>query len=529
MTKITIYPPHSQTPPSDQKNRFVSFDEFKSWVRDGSIFSHFFRYKESVLLAHDLRSVPKPFALALLTWLLARGRAERQDKKSSQKITIPLLLLLLVQLVRSYLAKPILLREIQKKISSTSSELKELKLSSPPIYLRTDFCFGLQSGGSVGHIAGVLNHLSQFTGNPIFLTTDAIPTIRPDWESHIIAPGNLFLDFSELSSLHFNQIFFNQAVQRIGKRRPSFIYQRYSLNNFSGIELARHYKVPFVLEFNGSEIWVNRNWGGHILKYEALSERIELLNLQLSDLVVVVSRPLKEELIAKGIDPNKILVNPNGVNPTIYSPEVDGTQIRQKYGLENQTVIGFIGTFGKWHGAEVLAEAYVQLAPALKDRVRLMMIGDGMTMPLVKQILGSTNTIFTGTVPQEAGPMHLAACDILVAPHIPNSDGSPFFGSPTKLFEYMAMGKGIVASNLDQIGEILEHNKSAWMVRPGDVLSLTEGLKTLILDKDLRVKLGVEARKKALSDHTWHEHTRKIVDRLKERFDAHLEMYTQTT
>ena len=70
----------------------------------------------------------------------------------------------------------------------------------------------------------------------------------------------------------------------------------------------------------------------------------------------------------------------------------------------------------------------------------------------MRQILSawrrSRIAVLTGLVPQEDGPEHLAACDILASPHVPNADGTPFFGSPTKLFEYMAMGKGIVASNL---------------------------------------------------------------------------------
>ena len=74
----------------------------------------------------------------------------------------------------------------------------------------------------------------------------------------------------------------------------------------------------------------------------------------------------------------------------------------------------------------------------------------------------------------------MAACDLLASPHVPNSDGTPFFGSPTKLFEYMAMGKGIIASDLDQIGEVLEHDHTAWMVKPGDAESLMLGLKTMI-------------------------------------------------
>jgi glycosyltransferase involved in cell wall biosynthesis len=107
---------------------------------------------------------------------------------------------------------------------------------------------------------------------------------------------------------------------------------------------------------------------------------------------------------------------------------------------------------------------------------------------------------------------------MFVSPHIPNPDGTPFFGSPTKLFEYMAMGKGIVASDLEQIGEVLEHGATAWLVNPGDVESLTMGLKTLIDDEDLRYRLGLAARREAVAKYTWQEHTKKIIERLEEQY-----------
>jgi glycosyltransferase involved in cell wall biosynthesis len=148
------------------------------------------------------------------------------------------------------------------------------------------------------------------------------------------------------------------------------------------------------------------------------------------------------------------------------------------------------------------------------------MIGDGIMMPEVKARLkklevGESATL-TGLIPQEEGPSHLAACDILVASHVPNRDGTPFFGSPTKLFEYMAMGKGIVASDLNQIGEVLKHDYTAWLVKPGDIDSLMIGLKTLIDDEPRRVKLGKAAREEVIAKYTWREHTRKIIEKLKE-------------
>jgi glycosyltransferase involved in cell wall biosynthesis len=187
-------------------------------------------------------------------------------------------------------------------------------------------------------------------------------------------------------------------------------------------------------------------------------------------------------------------------------------------------VIGFIGTFGKWHGAEVLAKAFGLLLrdfPGYRQEVRLLMIGDGATLPSVKENLrdfGATEyAILTGLVPQEKGPEYLAACDILVASHKPNPDGTAFFGSPTKLFEYMAMGKGIVASDLDQIGEILKHGQTAWLVQSGNAESLMRGLKQLVDDPVLRERLGGAARQEVVSKYTWKEHTARIADKLRER------------
>jgi glycosyltransferase involved in cell wall biosynthesis len=82
----------------------------------------------------------------------------------------------------------------------------------------------------------------------------------------------------------------------------------------------------------------------------------------------------------------------------------------------------------------------------------------------------------------------------------------------------MAMGKGIVASNLDQIGEVLKHDHTAWLVKPGDVESLMEGIKALIDDRVRREKLGQAARNEAMAKYTWKEHTRKIIEKLKEQY-----------
>ncbi len=527
--KITIVEETLKKPDLTNNGALVDFRIIREWIRTGEILKHLFFYQEAEFIIYSMERISRPFLSILLLRLLSRGLCFLRDQQGRQEVvTFFLLSRLLWNLLKDYRCRCSLLQQLNHQIkgllmTTPDPKKRKLEMNGTPVYLRTDLSFGIRSGGSVAHIAGVINNLGCFLEKPIFLTTDKIPTVRKDLETHLILPGGRFWDFKELLSLHFNEDFLQNARILLNKKKISFIYQRYSLNNFSGVVLSKEYRVPFVLEYNGSEIWMSRNWTKP-LRYERLSERIELLDLNAADVIVVVSRSIGEELVAHGIDSEKVLVTPNGVDPDRYSPCVDGSGIRRQYSLQEKTVIGFIGTFGRWHGAEVLAEAFGRLlleCPVYRDRVSLLMIGDGIMMMEVrdrlKRLQVGKAAHLTGLVPQEEGPAYLAACDILVASHVPNSDGTPFFGSPTKLFEYMAMGKGIVASDLDQVGEILRHDVSAWLVNPGDAASLMQGLKVLIDDAQKREKLGRAARQEVIAKYTWKEHTRRIIEKLKER------------
>jgi glycosyltransferase involved in cell wall biosynthesis len=84
----------------------------------------------------------------------------------------------------------------------------------------------------------------------------------------------------------------------------------------------------------------------------------------------------------------------------------------------------------------------------------------------------------------------------------------------------MAMGKGIVASDLDQIGEVLRHGETAWLVPPGDATALSAGLDRLVRDAELRRTLGAAARLDVLAHHTWRAHVRRTLDALQARLRA---------
>jgi len=177
--------------------------------------------------------------------------------------------------------------------------------------------------------------------------------------------------------------------------------------------------------------------------------------------------------------------------------------------------VGFVGTFGPWHGVERLADA-IKTIPASVP-VRFLLVGSGSLHAEVEKQLETEGgrVIFTGSVGHDRVPALLDACDILVAPHVPLADGSEFFGSPTKVFEYMAMGKAIVASRLGQIGEVLVDRETALLVQSGNVEELAAAIVKLIESEELRKRLGARAREVAEKEHTWMHNAQRVLDAYK--------------
>ncbi len=287
--------------------------------------------------------------------------------------------------------------------------------------------------------------------------------------------------------------------------------------------------MPLVLEYNGSEVWVARNWS-RPLAYEQLAIDAEEASLRHAHLVVTVSQVLADELVGRGVEPGRVVWHPNGVDAERFDParfsDAERHALRARYGIPDDAVLAtFVGTFGQWHGVEVLARAIRLLARDHPDwveraRSRFLLVGDGLKMPDVEKELEGLGglAVLAGLVPQDETPLYLAASDILVSPHVQNADGTPFFGSPTKLFEYMAAGKPIVASDLDQIGEVLRDGLGV-LVRPGDAEDLVRGLRELTDDIELRERLGVRARRCALERYTWRHHAQAILDALERTLD----------
>jgi glycosyltransferase involved in cell wall biosynthesis len=426
-------------------------------------------------------------------------------------------------------------KEVEKRVCDS--------VENNVLYINANLWFGVKAGGSVGHIAGVINALDKLKHKVHYATVSGNDLIKDAVNVNLLSPPSMFGVPSELNLYRNSQLVTKQIVSIFSGQKFKFIYQRMSLANYVGVVVADYFKVPLILEYNGSEAWIAKNWGRQ-LKYHDMAIKAELLCLEKADIVVTISDVLKAELIQRGIPKEKIVMYPNCIDEEVFNPDrftkQDCLEVRKSHGLEEQDIVAtFLGTFGIWHGVEVLAETIVLILDNYMDwveekRLRFMLVGDGVKMQEVRNILGgwvdSKYVILTGLVPQHQGAIHLACSDILLSPHVPNGDGTPFFGSPTKLFEYMAMGKSIIASDLEQIGQVLKNSirvqqkgeyvdsreKLSVLVEPGSIEGLSEAIIFLVNNPQIRQELGVSARQEALTTYTWQTHVKKITTSLNE-------------
>ncbi len=447
-----------------------------------------------------------------------------------------------LRLIGAQISSRIALRRARSKLSRMEAAQRPMttvaEKSNVILYLDANLSSGIAAGGSVGHIKGVIEGFSEKGFNIDYAACKSSPSVLTGVHWLEVDPPEMYGFPLEINCYVFNEDYEKCVRAYVKDNVVSFIYQRMSTHNFTGAQLRDELGIPLVLEFNGSEVWVAENWGER-LRLHDLALRAESISLRNADIVVTVSKALGDQLAAAGVSPERIVVYPNCINPLIFDPSrfsrVETSALRQRLGVEpNATLATFIGTFGMWHGVDFLARAVRRLVVEDREwlerhKLHFLLVGDGLKMPEVRALLAvdpfSKFVTLTGLVTQVDAPLYLAASDIFLSPHMPNPDGTPFFGSPTKLFEYMAMAKPIVASDLDQIGEVLKgtylnetpssDKPFGQLFTPADETGFIDALKQVVADPESSTRMAECARAAALRSYTWERHVDAILQRMK--------------
>jgi glycogen(starch) synthase len=275
------------------------------------------------------------------------------------------------------------------------------------------------------------------------------------------------------------------------------------------VKIVREFSIDVVFERETSfgagaiaSIITNRP-----LVLEVIGNRVTGLQLKRATKIVAYTRGLFEGQV----EDSKVEIVTGAVDTDLFKPdEGAGLKVRKDYSLGHGPVIGYVGTFQEWHGISELIEAAKGVVAKSPD-ARFLMVG-----PYYKETqsrvafsgLGSS-FVFTGPVAYELVPNFINACDVLVAPYNPNKIRSSEqvrkhgLGSPLKVFEYMAVGKPAVTTDVRPISDPVEDRVTGFLVPPGDAEALELTIMRIINDKAEAKAVGQAARRSVLEHFSW--------------------------
>ncbi|HET6688738.1 MAG TPA: glycosyltransferase family 4 protein, partial [Rubrobacter sp.] len=253
----------------------------------------------------------------------------------------------------------------------------------------------------------------------------------------------------EIRRILYDQVLAAQLKRRFENHAPDFIYERASLYSTAGVLLARELERPLIVELN-SPLSVEQ------ATYRAtglgdLAARAERWALARADAILAVSTPLRDYAISLGAEPDRVHVVPNGVDAEQFKPGEPDLEVRKRWKLDDDPVLGFVGGLRPWHGVEVLPELLSRLVGRFPD-LRLVIVGDGQLRGELERDLEERGlahgAVFTGSLPHDEVAALIHRFDVALAPY--PRPAHAFYFSPLKLFEYMACGAPVVAASLGQ-------------------------------------------------------------------------------
>ena len=303
-----------------------------------------------------------------------------------------------------------------------------------------------------------------------------------------------------------NMNFYRTCRKQFKVQRPHFIYERYGLYGWAGVKLSKKFSIPLIVEINTLLTEEEKDR----LHFPGLARIFETTILKRADAVCCPSKIMRTLLTERGITKEKIIVTPNGINFEKFNSQMDGEQIRNQYGLGGKVIIGFVGILKRLWGIYTILECAPQVFSKTND-LHFMVVGEGKEFQNVQRLIkenGLTDRFtLTGGVSHSDIPKYIAAMHIGIAPYCYKD---PFHGSPMKIFEYMAMGKPVIASAQGQIKDIIKNGKNGLLIEPDDSDGLAKAILELGSDKTKMRNMGIKARA-TVENYTWEANARKVL------------------
>jgi glycosyltransferase involved in cell wall biosynthesis len=312
--------------------------------------------------------------------------------------------------------------------------------------------------------------------------------------------------FYELLEFAYSIVAYLRLRQAVIAHQPDCMYERYNLFLPAGVWIKRNFDLPLLIEVNAPVFEERSKYGGISLRW--LARWSERYTWRGADCVLPVTSVLAESVLAEGVPTDRVVVIPNGVNPEHFGNALPTRQAKARLGLEHRLVLGFTGFIRDWHGLD-------RVIDLIADRpgdtgLHLLIVGDGPARESLqtqaRQRGVADRITITGIVDRDRVADYIGAFDIALQPSVVP------YASPLKLFEYLAMGRAIVAPATPNIMEVLNDGENAVLFDPDQADGMVLAIDRICNDDDLRRRVAEGAGNTiALRKLTWDNNAQRIV------------------
>jgi glycosyltransferase involved in cell wall biosynthesis len=292
----------------------------------------------------------------------------------------------------------------------------------------------------------------------------------------------------ELLELSYAVLAFFKLRRAVRKHKPDCLYERYNLFLPAGVWLKRRYGLPMLLEVNAPVYQERARYDGISLK--RLAQWSQRYAWRGADFVLPVTSVLGDMVVAEGVPESRIRVVPNGINLERFGTAPDTGTAKSALALQGKIVLGFTGFLRDWHGLDSVIDLIAHDDAGAARH--LLVVGDGPVRDSLEAQalrLGIADRLtITGIIGRDDVMRYVAAFDIALQPAV------VAYASPLKLFEYLMLGRAIVAPAQPNIMEILKDGKNAVLFKPEQPGALSEAIERVSRDNELRQRISAGAR-----------------------------------
>jgi len=305
--------------------------------------------------------------------------------------------------------------------------------------------------------------------------------------------------------LHMHK--FERFIDKIvAETRPDIIQAITPFSvGFSAWKVACKWSIPFIYEVRAFcedrrvEVGDIKKNG---IRYK-WNKHAEKKLMTVADAVIIISESMKDEIISMGITPQKIFVVPNGVDPYLFKPRGKDERILKELNLKSSVVFGMTSV-KPLEGAELAIQALAKIIPQ-NDNVKILFVCDWMdrkaSLESYCRNYGVQDfAIFVDRVNHFEIPRYYSVMDVLL---VPRTRTRYHTASPLRPLEAMAMKKVVLGSNVSGLAEIIEHGITGLLFEAGNVEDLASKCNFLCQKKEIRKKIGENARTWVISERTW--------------------------